>query len=98
MPCDAQDVHYARRILPTMALMLPHRHEGNPAENAVNARRHWRDLMTKRQYGVIATVAGAAMAAAWWWRRHDWVAEGMSEAGHARGELIYSNSPTASER
>jgi len=54
--------------------------------------------MTKRQYGVIATVAGAAMAAAWWWRRHDWVAEGMSEAGHSRGELIYSNSPTASER
>ena len=54
--------------------------------------------MTKRQYGVIATVAGAAMAAAWWWRRRDWVADGMSEAGHSRGELIYSNSPSVSDR
>lgn len=53
--------------------------------------------MTKRQYGMIATMAGAAMAAAWWWRRRDWVAEGMSEAGH-RGEVIYSNSPSVSDR
>ena len=49
--------------------------------------------MTKRQYGLIATMAGAAMAAAWWWRRRDFVAEGMSEAGHERGETIFSNAP-----
>jgi hypothetical protein len=56
------------------------------------------DFMTRQQYGVIATVAGAAMAAAWWWRRRDWVAEGMSQSGHSRGELIYSNTPSVSER
>jgi hypothetical protein len=49
--------------------------------------------MTRTQYGWIATAAGAAMAMAWWWRRRDWVAEGMSEAGHGRGEMIFSNSP-----
>lgn len=54
--------------------------------------------MTKSQYGWIATAAGAAMAAAWWWRRRDVVAKGMSEAGHNRGEMIFSNSPVASER
>jgi len=55
--------------------------------------------MTRQQYGVIATVAGAAMAAAWWWRsRGDWVAEGMSQSGHSRGKLIYSNAPSVSER
>lgn len=53
----------------------------------------WRSPMTKHQYGWIATVAGAAMAAAWWWRRRDVVAEGMSQAGHERGEQIFSNSP-----
>jgi hypothetical protein len=51
------------------------------------------DFMTRTQYGWIASVAGAAMAAAWWWRRRDAVSEGMSEAGHERGETIFSNSP-----
>ena len=57
------------------------------------------DLMTRQQYGVIATVAGAAMAAAWWWRRRaDWVADGMSDSGYSRGQLIYSNAPSVSDR
>jgi len=54
-----------------------------------------RKLMTRTQYGWIASVAGAAMAAAWWWRRRDVVADGMSEAGHDRGATIFSNSPVA---
>ena len=79
----------------TLALMLPHFIRAillrmPPVQAA------WRYLMTKRQYGMIATMAGAAMAAAWWWRRRDSIAEGMSEAGHSRGELIYTNSPTVS--
>jgi hypothetical protein len=51
------------------------------------------DLMTRKQYGWVATAAGAAMAAAWWWRRRDVVVRGMSEAGHERGEMIFSNAP-----
>ena len=53
--------------------------------------------MTKSQYGWIATAAGAAMAAAWWWRHRDVVARGMSEAGHDRGQTIFSNSPVVGE-
>lgn len=53
--------------------------------------------MTKTQYGWIATMTGAAMAAAWWWRRRDFVARGMSNAGHDRGEVIFSNTPAVSE-
>jgi hypothetical protein len=55
--------------------------------------------MTRQQYGMIA-VAGAAMAAAWflrWRSSSDWVAERMSDSGHDRGELIYSNAPVVSE-
>ena len=55
------------------------------------------DLMTRRQYGWIASVTGAAMAAAWWWRRRDALAAGMSEAGHSRGETIFTNSPVIGE-
>jgi hypothetical protein len=51
--------------------------------------------MTRTQYGWIASIAGAAMAATWWWRRRDVVVAGMSEAGHHRGQRIFSNSPTA---
>jgi hypothetical protein len=42
-------------------------------------------------------MTGAAMAAAWFWRRRDFVAEGMSEAGRARGEVIFSNAPSVSD-
>jgi hypothetical protein len=48
--------------------------------------------MTKSRYGLLAGIAGAAFAA-WWWRRRDIVARGMSDAGHERGETIYSNAP-----
>ena len=54
--------------------------------------------MTRTQYGWIASLTGAAMAAAWWWRRRDVVAAGMSDAGHHRGETIFSNSPAIGER
>jgi hypothetical protein len=49
--------------------------------------------MTRAQYGWFATIAGAAMATAWWWRRRDTTIGGMSQAGHQRGEVIFSNSP-----
>jgi hypothetical protein len=48
--------------------------------------------MNRKHYGFIAGIA-SAMAAAWWWRRRDAVAQGMSDAGHDRGETIFSNSP-----
>jgi hypothetical protein len=51
--------------------------------------------MTKRHYGLIAGIAGA-VAATWWWRRRDVVTAGMSEAGHERGETIFTNSPVIS--
>jgi hypothetical protein len=38
-------------------------------------------LMTKSRYGLLAGIAGAAMAAALWWRgRTDWVARKMSSS------------------
>ena len=46
--------------------------------------------MTRSRYGMIAGIAGAALAT-WWWRRRDFVARGMSRA--ERGETIFSNSP-----
>jgi hypothetical protein len=49
-------------------------------------------------YGWIASLTGAAMAAAWWWRHRDAVASGMSQAGHPRGETIFSNAPAIGER
>ena len=48
--------------------------------------------MTRTHYGLMAGFAGAAFAA-WWWRRRDSMIRGMSQAGHERGETIYTNSP-----
>ena len=50
--------------------------------------------MTKKRYGMLAGLAGAAFAA-WWWRRHH-SATGMG-SDFDRGETIYSNSPLANE-
>jgi hypothetical protein len=37
--------------------------------------------MTKSRYGLLAGIAGAAVAAAYWWRgRTDWVARKMSRS------------------
>jgi hypothetical protein len=48
--------------------------------------------MSKRQYGMIAGIAGAAAFAAWWMRsRRSTTAEEMTSED--RGELIFSNSP-----
>lgn len=48
--------------------------------------------MTRSRYGMIAGIAGAALAA-WWWRRR-------GTTGHLgdfeRGEVIYRNSPVPS--
>jgi hypothetical protein len=42
---------------------------------------------------MLAGIAGAALTAWWWRRRTDFLARGMRQSGHARGETIYSNSP-----
>ena len=47
--------------------------------------------MTRSRYGMLAGIAGAALAA-WWWRRrgaNDW-------SRHERGEVIYRNTPVPS--
>jgi hypothetical protein len=51
------------------------------------------DQMTRSRYGMLAGIAGAAIMAWWWRHRTDAVVRGMSEAGHHRGETIFSNSP-----
>jgi len=81
-----------------LALMLPHTPSDRSDEHAADTPAAGEDPMTRAQYGWIATMTGAAMAATWWWRRRDSVARGMSEAGHDRGELIFSNTPMISER
>lgn len=47
--------------------------------------------MTRSRYGMIAGIAGAALAA-WWWRRRGH--EGT--AGFEHGEVIYRNTPVPS--
>ncbi len=46
-----------------------------------------------RRYGLLAGIAGAALAA-WWYKRRDAMARGMSDA--SRGETIFSNAPIVS--
>ena len=49
--------------------------------------------MTRARYGLIAGVAGAALAA-WWWRHrqgHDFVTPSQ-----LKGEMIYNNTPIPS--
>jgi hypothetical protein len=53
--------------------------------------------MTKRRYGMLAGIAGAAFAA-WWYSRRDSLARRMSQstrAGANHGEVIFRNSPIA---
>ena len=80
----------------TVAPMLPLHRESSLDETPLRDSGSG-GPMTKSQYGWIATAAGAAMAAAWWWRHRDVVARGMSEAGHDRGQTIFSNSPVVGE-
>jgi hypothetical protein len=50
--------------------------------------------MTKKRYGMLAGIAGAAFAAYWGWRHRS------SNMGHVMaesGEVIYSNTPRVSE-
>lgn len=49
--------------------------------------------MTRAGYGMLAGIAGAALAA-WWWQRNDAMARRMSAAAD-RGETIFSNTPLA---
>ena len=49
--------------------------------------------MTKRQYGYIAGLAGAAFAAWKYFGRRGTIAEQMS-ASRSRGEVIYRNDPS----
>jgi hypothetical protein len=51
--------------------------------------------MTKKRYGMLAGIAGAAFAA-WWYSRRDAMARRMSQpsqGGSAHGEVIFRNSP-----
>lgn len=44
-----------------------------------------------RRYGLLAGIAGAALAA-WWWRSRHGAGHGRGR-GHERGEVIYRNTP-----
>ena len=46
--------------------------------------------MTRSRYGLLAGIAGAALAA-WYWRRR-----GQTSASGDKGEVIFSNTPIAS--
>ena len=53
--------------------------------------------MTKKRYGMLAGIAGAAFAA-WWYKRRDSIARRMSQSaqsGGNHGEVIFRNSPVA---
>jgi hypothetical protein len=47
--------------------------------------------MTRSRYGLLAGIAGAALAA-WYWRSRQ-----GHEAGHDKGEVIFRNTPPSSE-
>jgi hypothetical protein len=49
--------------------------------------------MTRSRYGMIAGIAGAALAA-WWWNRNRGMAAQRATAG--RGEVIFHNHPATS--
>jgi hypothetical protein len=49
--------------------------------------------MTRSRYGMIAGIAGAALAA-WWWNRNRGAAARNTMGG--RGEVIFHNHPVAS--
>jgi hypothetical protein len=49
--------------------------------------------MTRRRYGLLAGIAGAALAA-WYWRGRY---RGEDTPGHEKGETIFSNTPVPSE-
>ena len=46
--------------------------------------------MTRKRYGLLAGIAGAALAA-WYWRRRS-----HANAASDKGEVIFSNTPIAS--
>jgi len=50
--------------------------------------------MTKKRYGMLAGIAGAAFAA-WWMRRRDSMARQMGQYSREQGEVIFRNSPVA---
>ncbi len=53
--------------------------------------------MTKKRYGMLAGIAGAAFAA-WWYSRRDSVAQRMSrstQTGSNHGQVIFRNTPVA---
>ena len=50
--------------------------------------------MTRSRYGMIAGIAGAALAA-WWWRRRGAGAAQVT-ADRGRGEVIFNNHPIPS--
>jgi hypothetical protein len=46
--------------------------------------------MTRSRYGMLAGIAGAAIAA-WWWRGRN--ASRRTDTGRSRGEVIFRSTP-----
>ena len=49
------------------------------------------DSVSKRTYGILASVIGGALGA-WWWARK----RSATSSGTERGEVIFHNTPTSS--
>jgi hypothetical protein len=54
--------------------------------------------VTKRNYGVIASVIGSAIGAWWYVRRRQAGSAGLNRQGmRERGRVIFDNTPTAAD-
>lgn len=51
--------------------------------------------MNRRNFGILATVIGSAMAAWWWNRQRTHGAHGGLTPARERGTVIYDNTPTS---
>lgn len=51
--------------------------------------------MTKGRYGLLAGIAGAALAA-WWWRSRGGAHDGYLTPAREKGDVIFRNTPEPS--
>jgi hypothetical protein len=49
--------------------------------------------MTRSRFGILAGIAGAALAT--WWFRHRQMGSMGSTTAHEKGEVIFTNTPMA---